>query len=311
MISARRRYKRSRAFLTSAIIGFATIATLGAIARADGKVDLGEQVLAPPPTFEAGGVTVDEKLRALIPMDATFRTPEGETKVLGDVVRGELPVILTFNYSDCPMLCSLQLNGLVKSLPAIALPAPYLDKQVKFAVGEQFKIVTIDLEPNDSPEKLGKLRDRYIGQLPEDQRAKARAGGWTFLTAAKLGDGAAVRRVAESVGFKYTWIKDRAEWAHPAALIMLSSSGKVMRYVYGIEFPADVMRESLIAAGTAEPRDAAGYMLRCYHYNPDAKNHSRAGVMALRVGAAGFVVLLLGFGVTYLVRRNRSEALRS
>ena len=259
-------------------------------------------------------VGYEPKLGQSLPLDAMVTDEAGATVALGSYFAGasaRKPVLVVFYYQSCPMLCSLQLNGLVKSLPAIATPAPYLDKQVKFAVGEQFKVVTIDLEPNDTPEKLAKLRDRYLGQLPDAQRAKARAGGWTFLTAAKPANGAHVRAVAEAVGFKYKWIKDRAEWAHPAALIVLSSTGKVMRYVYGIEFPADVMRESLIAAGTAEPKAAAGYMLRCYHFDPDAKNHSRAGVMALRVGAAGFVVLLLGFGVSYLVRRNRSEALRS
>jgi protein SCO1/2 len=216
------------------------------------------------------------------------------------------------------MLCSLQLNGLVSALPPIAVPADYQGKQVAFRVGEQYRIVTIDLEPNDSPEKLGKLRDRYIARLPEDQQAKARAGGWTFLTAGSsvepgstshtsgLGDAAQIHRVAESVGFKYVYLKDKAEYAHPAALIFLASTGRVIRYVYGIEYAADVMRESLIAAGTAEPKAAAGYMLRCYHFDPDAKNHSYAGVIALRIGAASFVVLLAGFGVFALIRRNRS-----
>src|SRR5690349_10649087 len=64
------------------------------------------------PMYKANGVTVDEKLGAKVPLDATFRTQDGATVTLGDILKGELPTILTFNYSDCPMLCSLQLNGL-------------------------------------------------------------------------------------------------------------------------------------------------------------------------------------------------------
>ena len=53
-------------------------------------------------------------------------------------------------------------------------------------------------------------------------------------------------------------------------------------------------------------------MNRCYHYDPDANNHSRAGVMALRIGAAGFVVLLLSaLGVMHIVRRSRPGVNRS
>ncbi|MCX5741966.1 MAG: SCO family protein [Proteobacteria bacterium] len=274
---------------------------------------LGDQILPPPPTYKANDVTVEEHLSAQVPLDAKFSTAEGKVVTLGDVLAdgGELPTILTFNYSDCPMLCSVMLNGLTAALPGISQPAAQLgdDRKVAFRVGEQYRIVTIDLEPKESLDKLGKLRDRYVARLPEAQQARARAGGWTFLAA--MGDASQIKRVADAVGFKYTYVTERAEWAHPAALIFLSSVGRVTRYVYGIEFPLDTMRESILAAGTAEPKAASGYMLRCYHYDPEANSHARAGVTALRVGAGGFVVLLAGLGVLHLVRRNRSEALRS
>jgi protein SCO1 len=260
-----------------------------------------QEILAPPPTYQANNVNVDEKLGARVPVDAMFRDHNGKLVRLGDVLAGDLPTILTFNYSDCPMLCSLQLNGLSSVMPQIA------DKHdgAMFRVGGQYKIVTIDLEPNESIAKMAKMRDKYIARLPENQRELAQQG-WTFLVAAAPGDGAAIRRVADSVGFTYTYIADRAEWAHPAALIFLSVKGTVTRYVYGIEFDPNVMRESLFKAGASEPASAIGFMNRCYHFNPDANNHSRAGVLALRVGAAGFVVLLLsGLGVMRVIRKSR------
>jgi protein SCO1 len=261
----------------------------------------GDEILPPPPTYKANDVKVDEKLGAKIPVDAQFRDQDGKLVTLGQLLAGELPTILTFNYSDCPMLCNLQLNGLTAVLPVIGEK----HEDALFRVGTQFRIVTIDLEPNESLAKLQKMRARYIERLPEAQRDAARKG-WTFLVAAIPGDGAAIRRVAEAVGFSYTYVADRAEWAHPAALIFLSVKGTVTRYVYGIEFEPQMMRESIIKAGTSEPATAVGFMNRCYHFDPDANNHSRAGVMALRIGAAGFVVLLLsGFGMMHVIRRNR------
>ncbi|MBA3393481.1 MAG: hypothetical protein H0T89_12600 [Deltaproteobacteria bacterium] len=276
-------------------------------ASADRAPSPADEILAPPPTYEAGGVTVTERLGNRVPIDAKFRTLDGNVVALGDVLRGELPTLLTFNYADCPMLCSLQLNGLTAALPAITAvgPAPIgaAPGDLVFRIGTQFRIVTIDLEPTESLDRLAKMRDRYLAKLPEAQREAARAG-WTFLAAETPGDGAAIGRVAEAVGFKYVYIKDRAEWAHPAALIFLSTTGAVTRYVYGIEFDPQVMRESIFRAGLAEPSTAVGFMNRCYHFDPDAKNHSRSGMLALRVGAAGFLVLLLaGFGF-YFVRRH-------
>jgi protein SCO1 len=279
-----------------------------AIAHPEGESP-SDVILAPPPTYKASGVTVDEHVGATIPLDAAFRTSDGTRVTLGELVTptgGELPTILTFNYSDCPMLCSLQLNGLSSVLPKIAEPVDMDGKQVAFRTGQQLRIITIDLEPNESLAKLTKMKERYITKLPEAQRAAAEKG-WTFLAAATPGDGAAIRRVAESVGFKYVYVEDRAEWAHPAALIFLSTTGVVTRYVYGIEYDPKMMRESIVKAGLAEPATAVGFMNRCYHFDPDANSHTRAGVFALRLGAAGFLVLLgTGLGFVHFRRRRRS-----
>jgi protein SCO1/2 len=270
-----------------------------------------DEILAPPPTYQANDVTVVEHLGASIPLDARFRTQDGTRVTLGDIMRGDhgdLPAILTFNYSDCPMLCSVQLNGLTAALPKVGELGPSPDpskRDMLFRVGAQFRIVTIDLEPNETLEKAQQMRERYLARLPADQRAAARAG-WTFLVAETPGDGAAIRRVADAVGFRYTYVKDRAEWAHPAALILLSAAGVVTRYLYGIEYDPMILRQSIYKAGLAEPAKAVGFMLRCYHYDPGANSHARAGVTALRVGAGASIIILIGaIGVMHRQRRSK------
>ncbi len=273
--------------------------------------DGGDSIMATPGSYKGNDVAVEEHLGARVPRDAAFVTSDGKPTTLGALLGDELPTILTFNYSDCPMLCSLQLNGLVNALPkaAVAAPMPGKAGNVAFKIGLQFKVVTIDLEPTDSLDKLAKMRDRYIERLPEDQRAAAKSGGWTFLRAVIPGDGAAIRRVADAVGFKYHYLPERAEWAHPAALIFLSSAGAVTRYVYGIEFETATMRDSIFKAGQAEASTAVGFMNRCYHYDPDANSHAHAGVVAMRIGAAAFVVLLISaFGLMHFVKKHRRQA---
>ncbi len=306
------------------MLGRAHIAIAGAVllmasasARADRTatpppVAPDDEIIPASPMYKANGVTVDEHLGAQLPLDARFRTQDGKLVTLGQVLVGELPTILTFNYSDCPMLCSIQLNGLTAALPKIAVPAPLpgsSDKAAELVLGKQFRILSIDLEPREPLAKVQKLRERYLARLPEAQQAAARAG-WTFLVAETEGDGAAIRRVADVVGFKYTYIPERAEWAHPAALIFLGTSGVVTRYVYGIDFEPSMMRESIYKAGIAEPATAVGFMVRCYHYDPDASSYAHAGVVALKIGAAGAVMLLLtGLGVMHLVKRARPPTL--
>ncbi|HWU90399.1 MAG TPA: hypothetical protein VN253_24210, partial [Kofleriaceae bacterium] len=235
------------------IAAIAIVLSAGTAAADPGHPAPDDEILPPPPTYKANSVDVEEHLGARVPLDARFRTVDGAVVTLGEVLRGELPAILTFNYSDCPMLCSLQLNGLVAALPGVAEPGPppagsTKPGDVAFRVGAQFRIVTIDLEPNESLDRLAKMRDRYLARLPEAQRAAAREG-WTFLAAEVPGDGAAIRRVAEAVGFHYVYVTERAEWAHPAALIFLSAAGVVTRYVHGIEFAPAMMRDSIFKAG--------------------------------------------------------------
>ncbi len=277
----------------------------GATDPRNGVANPGDVVMAPPPTFEASEVRVDEHLGARLPEAARFRDLDGKSVTLGEVLRADkLPVILTFNYSDCPMLCSMQLNGLTATMPDVATPK---GDELAMRPGVHYRIVTISLEPQDGPAKLTKMRDRYLARLPEALRADARAG-WTVLAAERQGDPSQIKLVAETVGFKYVYAKTRAEWAHPSAFIFTSQTGIVTRYVYGFELPPAVLRESLIKAGMAEPAEAAGFAHLCYFYDPDASNHSRAGVMALRIGAAGFLVLLLsGLGVLHMVRRSRDS----
>ncbi len=256
-----------------------------------------DDVPAPPPTYKGNEVQVDEHLNARVPLDAQFTTSDGKAVSLGELLKGDLPTILTFNYSDCPMLCSLQLNGLSKVLPDLT------NKVDGFSLylGGHFRIITIDLEPKEPLDKLARMKAKYMDRLPAWQRDAASAG-WTFLK----GDEATIRRVADAVGFKYTYLPDRAEWAHPAALIFLATTGAVTRYVYGIEFAPAMMRESIVLAGKAEPSTAVGFMNRCYHYDPEANSHARAGVLALRIGAAGFVVLLFStLALMHFLRKQR------
>jgi protein SCO1/2 len=276
---------------TSSLLLVAATLVLGTSAALAHPDEGGDEILAPPPTYKGNDVKVEEHLGAHVPLDASFKTTDGKQTTLGEVLKGDLPTILTFNYTDCPMLCSLQLNGLVTVLPKID----------GLHTGKQFKIVTIDLEPNEDLAKIGKMRERYLERIPADQREAARAG-WTFL----VGDAAAIRRVAESVGFGYTYLPERAEWAHPAALIFLSSAGAVTRYVYGIEFDPAMMRESIVRTGASEASTAVGFMIRCYHYDPDATSHAHAGVVAMRVGAAAFVVLMISvFGLMRFLKKHR------
>lgn len=259
-----------------------TLGLANAASAHDGDADEWTAKASP----EVAAVDVEEHLGAKVPLDVAFRDQDGHPVTLAELARGDLPVVLTFNYSSCPMLCSMQLTGLVDGLGSI-----------EFEPGAQFRVITIVLEPKETWKRAAETRSLYLDKLEKKSpsaRGSAQRGGWTFLVAAREGDDASIRRLADTVGFRYRYLPDRAEWAHPAVLTFLSATGTVTRYVHGIQYDRDVLVESITRAGIAEESAAAGFLQRCFHWDPVANSYAQTGATVMKVGAAVFAGLVLG-----------------
>jgi protein SCO1/2 len=287
---------------TIAFASVLSVLALGGVARA---ADPSEFTAEAPPELES--VRVDEKLGAKVPLDLAFRDQDGKSIKLGDLFTGDMPIILTFNYSDCPMLCSVMLDGVVDVLPQIT----------PFAAGEQFRIITVIIEPKEQPSRAAETRDRYLDKLQrkqDDLRKAAQEGGWTFLVAPTDGDDRSIVALADAVGFRYHKVAQSAdpsrdpnvaEWAHPAVLVFLSPSGAVTRYVHGARFEANDISSSIARAGISEPSGAAGFVQRCFHYDPGAHSYARTGLNVMKFTAAVFASMVAGALVlAHLLRRN-------
>jgi protein SCO1/2 len=266
-----------------------------AVARAHGADEApGDYIPRTAQSAQFDGIGITERLGAALPLATPFRDHDGHDVVLGDYFKDDLPVLLTFNYSSCPQMCSLQLNALSMALT-----------QLDFTPGREFRIVTIDLEPRESPAKVHEMRDKYLERLPADRRAVA-VRGWTFLVARPHGDDTGIKGVADAVGFHYRYIPERAEYAHPAALIFVSSRGTVTRYAGDVEYPADMLHASIVSAGTAEPSTSYGFVVNCFHFEPGG--HPRVAVVAIRIAAVAFLVIFFSaLGLWRFLARSRSQ----
>ena len=105
------------------------------------------------------GVTITQHLDAQIPLDLEFTDSSGKPVTLGQIFDGRLPTILTMNYSDCPMLCSLQLNGLLDAM-----------KSIPRNLGQQYQVVTVSIDPLESPERATYQAKIPGGLRPAGQR---------------------------------------------------------------------------------------------------------------------------------------------
>ena len=231
------------------------------------------------------GVGIDQKLNGQVPLDLTFRDETGRTVRLGDYF-GRRPVILSLVYYECPMMCTLVLNGLVHTM-----------REIPFTAGDQFDVVTVSFNPRDTPALAAAKKRTYLKSY-----GRAGAGkGWHFLT----GDQASIQALTGAAGFRYAYDPVTQQYAHATTIMVLTPEGRLSRYFFGIEYPARDVRLSLVeASGNKIGSPVDQLLLFCYHYDPVAGKYGFAIMNAMR--AAGVATALaLGLLVFILFRRER------
>ena len=232
------------------------------------------------------GVGVDQHLDAQVPLNLEFRDENGKAVHLGDYF-GKRPVILNLAYFNCTMLCGEVQSGVIGSL-----------KAVNFTPAKDFDIVTVSFDPRETPEmamaKKKSLLLRY--------RREGAEQGWHFLT----GDQHNIEALTKSVGFDYQFDPHSMQWAHAAAVMVLTPQGKISKYFYGIEFAPKDLRFGLIEASQDKIGTLVDQMLLyCYHYNPSTGRYGAVIMNVLRVAGAATALILGGF-VLIMFRRDPS-----
>jgi protein SCO1/2 len=231
------------------------------------------------------GVGIDQRLNNQLPLNLKFRDESGQPVTLGSYF-GKKPVILSLVYYTCPMLCTMAENGLLNAL-----------RDVKFNIGEQYQVVTVSIDPTETPEMAMGKKAVYVG-LYGRPGAKE---GWHFL----VGDDPDIRALAQAVGFHYNYIPETKQFAHATGVIVLTPQGKVSRYFYGIQYPGRDIRLALVEASNEKignPVDAV--MLYCCQYDPHTGKYGMVVSHILRIAGA-ITLLCMGTLLFALSRGNR------
>ena len=236
----------------------------------------------PPALREIG---FDQHLDEQLPLDTPLRDEEGRGVRLGDYF-GARPVVLVFAYYDCPMLCTLAINGLSSALNVLSLNP-----------GVDFEIVTISIDPRDTPAAAAAKKTFYLDRY----KRNGAATGWHFLTA----DQPSIDRLTKAAGFRYAWDQETKQFAHPTGIIVLMPDGRMARYLFGIEYGPRDLRLAIVEASAGKvgsPVDAL--LLYCYHYDPMTGRYGLAIMRAMRIAGVTTVLALGGF-IFVMLRRER------
>ncbi|MCH2100805.1 MAG: SCO family protein [Planctomycetes bacterium] len=234
-------------------------------------------------------VGIEEKLGDRIPLDLNFRTPEGAGVTLGDYFLGDgRPVVLTFNYADCPSLCITQLDGLAQTMADVK----------GWSLGDNYRVITIGLDPTETPERTAAVRDRMAGFYAPLSESPTE---WAFLT----GSAEDVQAVADAVGFRYTYDESSGQYLHGASLMLITPDGRVARYLSGLRFPGQTFRLALAETADGSLRSTTDkVLLFCFAFDPTGNSYVLAAWNFTRLFLAVFA-LALGAWLLRMFRQGR------
>jgi protein SCO1/2 len=233
-------------------------------------------------------VSFDQKLGAQVPLNLVFHDEHGRDVPLGAYF-GKRPVVLSLAYYECPMLCTLALNGQLRAYRAL-----------DFTIGREFDVVVVSINPRETPVLAAAKKATYLSSY---RRAGAE-NGWRFLT----GSEASIRALASAVGFHYEYDPESGQYAHATGLMVVTPAGHIAAYQYGVEYSPRDLRLALIGASKeriGSPVDQV--LLYCFHYDPATGKYTLAVLGLLR----GFAILTLVGLMTFIVvasRRRRTPA---
>jgi protein SCO1/2 len=227
-----------------------------------------------PLPSELEGVGIDEHLGAQLPLDLPFMDENGRAVKIGDYIGGGKPVILNLVYFECPMLCTVVLNGMVNGL-----------KPLDYLPGREFELVTVSFNPLETP-ALAKLKqESYI----KDYGKPEAVAGWHFLT----GSADSIKALTDAVGFHYKWNKERQQYAHEAAIYLVTPDGKLSRYLYGVQFEPQTLKLGLLEASQGKLGSTIDrVVLYCFHYDALSGRYAPAAMNIMRLGGVLTVIIL-------------------
>lgn len=235
-----------------------------------------------------GNVAIAQHLDAQLPLDVMLRDETGKVVRLGDYFHHGRPVLLNFVYYNCPMLCPMVLEGMTSTLT-----------ELKYDVGQQFDVVTISIDPRDTPEQAAERKEKYIKRYGRFGAAT----GWHFLT----GPESAIRKITNAAGFQYAYDIASNQFAHGTVLLVATADGRLSRYLFGFEYKARDLRLALVEASQGKIGGAAErVLLLCFHYDPATGKYSRSAMNFVRAGGVA-TVLGLGSFIVIMIRKERQQ----
>jgi protein SCO1/2 len=217
---------------------------------------------------------------ARVPLESLWQDENGASTSLDDALGGR-PTLLIFADYTCNTLCSPILSFVDDALSKSGLtPADY-------------RLVVLGIDPKDGPREATIMKQQRIAD-------DAVASAAIFLTA----DETTIRGTADAVGYRFTYDAERDQFAHPAAVLVLTSDGHVTRVLSALGIGGDDFRLALVEAGQGRIGTFGDQVrLLCYGFDPSIGIYTVSVYRALAFAAA-LTATTMAIGIGWLSVRS-------
>jgi protein SCO1/2 len=230
-------------------------------------------------------VGIEQRLGEKLPLNALVRDEQGREVALGSYF-GDKPVILALVYYECPMLCSMELKGLVRSIRILSLD-----------VATDFEIVTLSFDPGESAALAAKAKQEYVQSYGRPGAGE----GWHFLTA----DEENIRKLTEAAGFAYRYLPETDDYSHASGVMIVTPDGTLSQYFYGVDYAPRDLRLALVEASEGRIGSIVDQILLfCFHYDPAMGRYTLVVMNVIRALGLITVLAIVGF-LWFSLRRER------
>lgn len=235
------------------------------------------------PTVAVEETGIDERLGTQIDLSLPFFDEDGTPITLKDAFVPNRPFLLAPVYYTCPNLCNLTLTGVTTLL-----------QEIKLKLGSDFTVIAYSIKPEETADLAAKKRQNYLNELGP---ISGDIAAWRFLT----GPESSVKALSEQIGFKY--LRQEDDFAHAAAVIVVTPTGLVSKYLFGVVYDPLETRKVLVDASEGRIGTLGEKIfLYCFRYDHLTGKYSPVVMNLTRV--VGGVVVVLLFGTLIVLRRR-------
>ena len=231
-----------------------------------------------------------DKIGMKLDPELTFVDERGYPFRFGQLFPGDRPVVLVPGYYACPDMCGQVIHGMLDALNAVDLTP-----------GNDYLIVNVSIDPRETPEVAKERKQKFLSQL-------TRVGGdegWRFLTTSNEAE---IKKLTDSVGFRFFWAEHDNRFAHPGALLFFTPQGVLSRVLTGTTFDSADARLAIVEASAGKLGTFWDEVrLNCLTFDDRSGTYALMGMTVMRIGGVITIVAIAAM-ILLMLRRERARA---